>query len=169
MNLNANLTQLKEVRATATADHYIAVVDYQLLNPSDGEVMETIVDAEYAVRPDDPYGMGSHVAQAVAEWINAGNPVAPYVPPTQEDLRASMPPLSARQLRLGLVSNGIALASVQAAVDAISDPTERELAQVEWEYATSFERVHPLISQIGAALNLTPEEIDTMWSASISL
>ncbi|WP_412032930.1 hypothetical protein ACLIR7_14990 [Nitratireductor aquimarinus] len=169
MKLNPNLTQLKEVRATDTADLYIAVVDYQLLNPSDGEVMETIVDAEYAVRPDDPYGMGPHVAQAVAEWIDAGNPVVPYVPPTPEDLRASMPPLSARQLRLGLIANGITLASVQAAVDGIADPTAREMALVEWEYATTFERTHSLISQIGSALNLTPEEIDTMWSASISL
>ncbi len=169
MNMTPNLTQLKDVRATATADHHIAVVDYQLLNPSNGEVVETVTDAEYSVRADDPYGMGPHVAQAVAEWIDAGNPVAPYVPPTTEDLRASMPPLSARQLRLGLIANGITLASVQTAVDGIADPTAREIAQVEWEYATTFERTHSLISQIGTALNLTPEEIDTMWSASISL
>ncbi|MDV2968925.1 hypothetical protein RZ532_23400, partial [Nitratireductor aquimarinus] len=61
------------------------------------------------------------------------------------------------------------LASVEAAVAAITNPTAREMAQVEWEYATTFERTHSLISQIGTALNLTPEEIDTMWSASISL
>ncbi|MDV2968923.1 hypothetical protein RZ532_23390, partial [Nitratireductor aquimarinus] len=61
------------------------------------------------------------------------------------------------------------LASVQAAVDGIADPTAREIAQVEWEYATTFERTHSLISQIGTALNLTPEEIDVMWSASTSL
>lgn len=169
MNLNPNLTQLKEVRATDITDHYIAVVDYQLLNPSDGEVVEMIVDAEYAVRADDPFGMGPQVAQAVTEWLDAGNPVAPYVPPTMEELRASMPPLSARQLRLGLIANGITLASVQTAIDAITDPTAREMAQVEWEYATTFERTHSLISQIGTALNLTPEQVDTMWEGASAL
>lgn len=126
----------------------------------------------YSLSPTDEHGLAPLIRQAVDDWIAAGNTPAPYIPPlppTPEELRAAMPSLTARQLRLGLVSNGIALASVQAAVDAISDPTERELAQVEWEYATSFERMHPLISQIGSALNLTPEEIDTMWSASISL
>ena len=75
-----------------------------------------------------------------------------------------MPTLTSRQLRLGLVLNGISLSSVEAAIDAIEDETDREVARIEWEYATTFERSHPLVNQIGAALGLTPEQIDAMWT-----
>lgn len=80
-----------------------------------------------------------------------------------------MPVLTARQLRLGLVLNGISLSSVEAAIDAIEDPTDREVARIEWEYATTFERSHPLVNQIGAALGLTPEQIDDMWTEAATL
>jgi hypothetical protein len=75
-----------------------------------------------------------------------------------------MPVLTSRQLRLGLVLHGISLSSVEAAIDAIEDTTDREVARIEWEYATTFERSHPLVNQIGAALGLTPEQIDAMWT-----
>lgn len=80
-----------------------------------------------------------------------------------------MPALTSRQLRLGLVTNGISLSSVEAAIDAIEDPTDREVARIEWEYATTFERSHPLVNQIGAALGLTPEQIDAMWTEAAAL
>ncbi len=80
-----------------------------------------------------------------------------------------MPALTARQLRLGLVLNGISLSSVEAAIDAIEDETDREVARIEWEYATTFERSHPLVNQIGAALGLTPEQIDDMWAEAAAL
>ncbi len=97
-----------------------------------------------------------------SEWV------APP-PLTPEAIRSAMPPLTARQLRLGLISNGITLAMVRANIDAIADPLERETAQVEWDYATQFVRTHPLIVQIAADLSLTPEQVDTMWQAASSL
>lgn len=78
-------------------------------------------------------------------------------------------PLTSRQLRLGLVLNGISLSSVEAAIDAIEDETDREVARIEWEYATTFERTHPLVTQVGAALGLTPEQIDNMWAEAVKL
>ncbi|GGG48187.1 hypothetical protein [Chelatococcus composti] len=86
-------------------------------------------------------------------------------PPPPDPLR----PLTSRQLRLGLVLNGISLSSVEAAIDAIEDPTDREVARIEWEYATTFERSHPLVNQIGVALGLTPEQIDDMWAEAAAL
>lgn len=82
---------------------------------------------------------------------------------------APLQPLTSRQLRLGLVANGISLSSVEAAIDAIEDETEREMARIEWEYATTFERSHPLIEQVGSALGLTPEQIDDMWAEAAAL
>jgi len=75
-------------------------------------------------------------------------------------------PLTARQLRLGLVTNGFALKQIEAAIAAIEDPQQRAVASIEWEYASQFERDHPLIAQVGAALGLTVEQIDTMWRES---
>lgn len=56
----------------------------------------------------------------------------------------NMPALSARQIRLGLVSNGFALAQVTASIDAMPEGVEKETAQIEWEYATTFERMRSL-------------------------
>jgi hypothetical protein len=78
-------------------------------------------------------------------------------------------PLTARQLRLGLVLNGISLSSVEAAIDAIEDGTDREVARIEWEYETIFERSHPFIDWLGAALGLTPEQVDDMWTEAAAL
>lgn len=84
-------------------------------------------------------------------------------------LEPDMPPLTARQLRLGLIAAGISLASVEGAIAAIPDETDRAVAEVEWEYASQFERDHPLIEQVGAAVGMTPEQIDTAWLAAINL
>lgn len=127
-----------------------------------------VIDGVEMTVPDD---LENRHRRMIADWEAEGNTILLYTPPTltDEERRAAMPSLTARQLRLGLITNGISLASVQVAVDGIADPTAREMAQVEWEYATTFERTHALISQIGAALSLTPEEIDTMWEAAGAL
>ncbi|MCV0352558.1 MAG: hypothetical protein K5863_20970 [Nitratireductor sp.] len=128
--------------------------------------------ADYCLVPGDDFGLAPTIRQAVEDWIDTGNVPTPHLPssgPTLEDIRAAMPPLTARQLRLGLIANGVTLASVQAAIDGIADPVEREAAHVEWEYATAFERLHPLIEQIALALDLTLAEVDSMWLAAESL
>jgi len=99
-----------------------------------------------------------------AALMASGIPIAPYEQP-----EPPLGPLTARQLRLGLVAAGFSLGDVEAAIDAIEDQTDREVARIEWEYATTFERSHPLIEQVGAALGLTPEQIDAMWAEAATL
>ncbi|WP_421983341.1 hypothetical protein [Roseibium sp.] len=91
------------------------------------------------------------------------------VPPTPEENRANMQPLTARQFRLGLLQSGRTLAQVEAAIAAIEDPTERETAQVDWEYASEFNRMHPLVVDISLALGLSPEQVDTLWLIAVEL
>jgi len=119
------------------------------------------IDGREMIVPDD---MANRERQMLAAWVAEGNTIAPYEPPP-EPLR----PLTARQLRLGLVLNGISLSSVETAIEAIEDPTDREVARIEWKYTTTFERSHPLVNQIGAALGLTPEQIDAMWTEAATL
>lgn len=80
-----------------------------------------------------------------------------YVPspePAQPD--QTMPTLTARQLRLGLLDY------LDQVEQIIANSDDRAL-QIEWEYATEFERNHPAIVSIGEAIGLTPEQIDAMW------
>jgi hypothetical protein len=77
--------------------------------------------------------------------------------------------LTARQLRLGLVMNGFSLDQVATAIEAIEDAHVRAMAKVEWEYASQFERDHPLIAQVGAALGLATEQVDVMWPEAAGL
>lgn len=122
---------------------------------------------EFCYRPSDQAGL----SPLVGEWL-AGNPdfpIQPYVPPTIEETRVTMPSLTARQLRLGLVNGGFSLAQVSAVIDAMPDGPEKETAEIEWEYATTFNRMHPLIAIVGGALGLSDEQIDAMWMAAADL
>lgn len=94
------------------------------------------------------------------QFFDSGSP-PPFPFPT--------PVLTARQLRLGLIGAGITLASVEAAIGAISDDTERAVATVEWQYASQYRRDHPLIAQIGSVLGLQPEMIDNLWMEAAQL
>lgn len=110
--------------------------------------------------------VGFHVNQMEFEYERATNEEVIIDPdpvdPTPQNL-------TARQLRLGLITNGISTSTVDAAIAAIEDATEREIAQTEWEYASTFERTHPLITKVGLALGLTEEQIDAMWLSAATL
>lgn len=119
------------------------------------------IDGVNMTIPDDP---ANRHRQMIAEWEAAGNTIPPYVPEP-----IPLAPLSARQLRLGLVTNGIALSTVEGAIAEIEDAQGRAFAEIEWEYASEFHRDHHLIDQIGAVLDLTSEQIDDMWQSALAL
>lgn len=50
---------------------------------------------------------------------------------------------------------------VDAAIAAIADPIERKLARVAFDASTVFERQHPLVISLGAALGLDLDELFT--------
>jgi hypothetical protein len=84
-------------------------------------------------------------------------------------LKPHLRPLTARQLRLWLLGAGLPPGAVEAQIDAIPDAPTRERARVEWEYASACERTHPLVSQLGAALGLSVEQIDTAFAEAARL
>ncbi len=122
------------------------------------------------LRPGENGGWSVKVIQAAQAWRNAGGVIPEWVPPTPEELREQMPSLTARQFRLGLLRSGRSLSQVETAIAAIADPTEREMAQVEWEYAAEFNRTHPLVVSLSVTLGFsTPEEVDALWLSSLQL
>jgi hypothetical protein len=122
---------------------------YAVVRVSDGKVVNF-------VRPDYPAGWEPGEGLILVAdvdlpegWTRAEPDLGP-VPDT----------ISARQIRLWLVSHGVSLVAVETAIDSISDAMQRDLVRVEWEYAPYCERQHPMIATLGTALGFTSEQID---------
>jgi len=77
--------------------------------------------------------------------------------------------VSARQIRLWMVRNGVSLAAVDAAIDAITDQLQRDSVRVEWDYAPYVERTHPMLVPLAAALGLTEQEVDRAFIEAASI
>lgn len=77
--------------------------------------------------------------------------------------------VSARQIRLWLIRNGVSLAQVDAAIAAIPDQQQREECRVEWEFAPYVERSHAMLLPLAAALGLTSEQVDDAFREAATL
>jgi len=102
-----------------------------------------------------PLKPGDHYEWIDGEWV--------HFPPTLDELREQMSTVSARQLRHGLLSVQTDEEDVEAIIAAIPDVDERKRASIDWRTANEYERLHPLVIQISAALGLTPEVVDDLW------
>lgn len=149
-------------------DSYNIILDYYTIS-SQGVVSETELNVPYFLTQNDPYGM----APTLRQWMidHPEFPITPYTPPpepTIDEIRAAMPPVTARQLRLTLVRNGYSLSAIDAAIQALPEGPAKDEAQIEWEYATQFERLAPTLLTIAAALSISAEDIDTMWQQALA-
>lgn len=156
------LHEILSVEATNLSDVFVLRIDR---TDTFGERATT----NYVSVPGDKFGLGPTVRAGCDQWLLDGKPVSPYVAPTVDEVRAVMPALTPRQLRLGLVNGGYSISGVRSEIDGIADPVVREKAQIEWEFASSYARLHPLIGQIGAALSISDTQIDDMWAAAAAL
>jgi hypothetical protein len=97
-----------------------------------------------------------------ATWTPPAEPEMPVPDP------APLQPLTARQLRLGLLKLGIKPSQVDAAIDTLPD-NRRETAQIEWEYATTYQRDHTLIALLASAFGLSDATVDAAWRGAETL
>lgn len=67
-----------------------------------------------------------------------------------------------RQARLALLAVGL-LDDVDAAIAAIPDPSTRRAAQIEWEFSNELQRANPFVATLGAALGLSPAQVDDLF------
>lgn len=65
--------------------------------------------------------------------------------------------ITARQLRLALLSIGIQEADVD--MKLVNDPA----GMVEWKYASSYKKSHPLIAGLSASFGLQTEQVNSLW------
>jgi hypothetical protein len=86
----------------------------------------------------------------------------------EQEISSNLPPITARQIRLQLVIEGVSLAQIDAALDQLPSP-DKELAKIEWEYANEFDYNNPLIHQVAAMLGLNSESLQQFWQEAMSL
>ena len=79
------------------------------------------------------------------------------------------PTISARQIRLWMVTNGIPLVTVEATIDSIADAITRDTIRVEWDYAPYFERSHKFLVPLAAALGLDEAAVDQAFREASTL
>lgn len=82
---------------------------------------------------------------------------------------SSPPILTRRQLRLALVTNGFALADIEALINQIEDSTQRQITLIEWQDGTAFERYSPSLLKMAELMNLSSPQVDELWSQALTL
>lgn len=88
---------------------------------------------------------------------------------TPGELKARVPTVvTMRQARRALLDAGL-LDQADAAIAAIADATERRQAEIDWEYATTVERLWPWVQTLGAALGLSAEDLDALFEQAATL
>lgn len=76
--------------------------------------------------------------------------------------------ISRRQALQALAIKGL-LNQVQPLIDAIQDPLQRQLAQIEFDTSQVFKRNRPLVVQLLPGLGLTPQQGDDLFIFAASL
>lgn len=71
-------------------------------------------------------------------------------------------PLTARQLRLGLVRNGLSLSAVQSQIDLLPLP-DRDEAQIYWEYSNEIQWNHPMTQALIGMAGIPVELATSIW------
>ena len=89
-------------------------------------------------------------------------------PKTMAQQRENWPEITPKQLRLVLLENGVNSKAVEAAIAAIEDETIREVAMIEWKYATGYQRNNANLIMIATELlGFDDLKIDAMWQSAL--
>lgn len=123
----------------------------------------TVLDAQYNPQTEK-LAPGAPVKQD-GKWVMQQI----VVPLTAEEIKARVPhKVSRRQARQALLLAGL-LDLVPSAIAAIPEPTQRRLAEIEWEDSLEFERARPLVIQIGTYLGLDETALDNLFIKAAKL
>lgn len=130
--------------------------------------MYKLVDQGCVFRISDnayiPFATGNKDYALYQEWIAAGNTPIPADQPSLS-IPISVTP---RQAKLALLSAGL-LDDVEAAIDAITDPATKRVAQIEWEYAQEIRRDWPFLVQLATAMGMTSTDLDELFTQAALL
>lgn len=147
-----------------------------LVDGQPGLLPDFLVELEIEKRPDPPYDGATQTVEyrSFADLPNLKWIEESYVRNLSQeeiDQRVPQPPdtCTPRQLRIALIQTGISLSAIEAQIDAIPDPVQKEIARAEWEYALEIKRWHPLVGMIAGTLNLTEQQIIDIFTLAVTL
>ena len=80
----------------------------------------------------------------------------------------SLKPLTRRQFKLVLLENDL-LDAVELSINNIEDKTTKTRMQIEYSEATEFQRNSESLLFMCQLLNLSEEQINTMWEKALTL
>lgn len=107
----------------------------------------------------DTFGAPELVEMSEAEVQAHLNPVpAPLVAPKV---------VTMRQARLALLGAGL-LQQVDQAISALPEP-QQSAARIEWDYSSEVHRDRAFVQQLGQALGLSDEQLDTLFIQAAAL
>ena len=123
------------------------------------------VDQSPALGEYERYGTPQFAIDAANKRVIVTRAVEPWsADEIAADKKAKVPQAcSARQARLALLQSGL-LDAVEAEIAGMS-----RAAQIEWEFASEIVRQNTLITESQAALSLTDEQIDNLFSLAATL
>lgn len=101
------------------------------------------------------------ILQEAAEAAEAAEG-QPYPPPP------GLPTLKPWQFRAMLDIGGIAQ-TVENAIAAMADPTQRAVAKARLDYSIEYSRNDPLVIQLAPVVGLSDAQIDALWSQAAQL
>jgi hypothetical protein len=99
--------------------------------------------------------------------LTVAPPERPVVEPPPEP--AAVPNVvTRRQARQALLLAG-KLGDVQPAIDAIPDPIQRGMVQIEWDDSQEFHRNRPTLISLATAIGVTSEQLDALFIQAAAL
>lgn len=143
------------------AIHYTAEPGVYVVSCNITDMNDQTFDADYCLRPDDPYGC----APALRQWMadNPSFPIGAYVPPTIAEVRASATGLHRLDFRTRAKAAGITTAVIGEYLAGITDPDHQDDMQIFWDATQGFSRLDPFVVELGAFAGKTPEDIDAIF------
>lgn len=82
---------------------------------------------------------------------------------TTEELKSRVPrSITKRQARQELIEAGL-IGAVEAAIDAIQDPTQKALMLSWWNDSQTYDRDNPELITMAASIGLTEKQLDSMF------
>ena len=81
---------------------------------------------------------------------------------------SSLKPLTRRQFKLALLENNL-LATIDTAINNISDPLLKARIEIEYTESTEFLRTSDSVKYMLSILELTEEQANLMWEAAQAL
>lgn len=110
----------------------------------------------FTARADDVEAYGREIYERALTMLPAPYEAPPPTPPAVPQV------VTRRQARQALLLAG-RLQDVQPAIDAIADPLQRGMVQIEWDDSLEFHRTRPTLLALAQSIGMTDADLDAMF------